>query len=209
MSFLTEWITNIILLVLLASVIELLLPGNQFQNYVKMVIGLLILMAMLSPVLKIVKTDFNEVFEHLDLPAAATEGELKKSIEKNKSEIEEKQRAYILEQMAVQMKKQVQEELEKTYGIVIHDLQVQMDFQRGTFKPEDITNARVVLARSTEKGNVSAVEEVEVHVSDQGSEDLAVNQAVLDRITHFLASRWQLDKQQLKIVMEGGEESSQ
>jgi stage III sporulation protein AF len=209
MSIITEWITNIIILVLLASVIELLLPGNQFQNYIKMVIGLLILMAMLSPVLKLVKTDLDEVFNSMDLPAAAKESEIKKSIEKNKSEIQDTQHAYILEQMAVQMKKQVQEELKKTYELGIVDLQIQMDTNAVSLNPEQITGVKVVLAQDRGEKNVSEVKEVDVSVSEQGFDDQAENDAVPDDVIHFLAGQWQLDSQHVEAKMEGGEESSQ
>jgi stage III sporulation protein AF len=207
LGFLTEWITNIIVLVLLAGVIELLLPGNQFQSYIKMVIGLLILLAMLSPLFKLLNSDMDQVFQAMELPAAAKENEIKNSIEKNKSEIQGAQRAYILEQMAVPMKKQVQEELNKTYELEIVDLQIQTNSGTDPLKPEDITGAKVVLAKHHEQAGISEVSEVDVNISDAGNQ--AEKNEVPEEIVHFLASRWQLDSQQVEAEMEGGEESSQ
>lgn len=207
MGFLTEWITNIIVLVLLAGVIELLLPGNQFQSYIKMVIGLLILLAMLSPLFKLLNSDMDQVFQAMELPAAAKENEIKNSIEKNKSEIQGAQRAYILEQMAVPMKKQVQEELNKTYELEIVDLQIQTNSGTDPLKPEDITGAKVVLAKHHEQAGISEVSEVDVNISDAGNQ--AEKNEVPEEIVHFLASQWQLDSQQVEAEMEGGEESSQ
>ncbi|MCM3730644.1 stage III sporulation protein AF [Fictibacillus nanhaiensis] len=207
MGFLTEWITNIIVLVLLAGVIELLLPGNQFQSYIKMVIGLLILLAMLSPLFKLLNSDMDQVFQAMELPAAAKENEIKNSIEKNKSEIQGAQRAYILEQMAVPMKKQVQEELNKTYELEIVDLQIQTNSGTDPLKPEDITGAKVVLAKHHEQAGISEVSEVDINISDAGNQ--AEKNEVPEEIVHFLASQWQLDSQQVEAEMEGGEESSQ
>jgi stage III sporulation protein AF len=207
LGFLTEWITNIIVLVLLAGVIELLLPGNQFQSYIKMVIGLLILLAMLSPLFKLLNSDMDQVFQAMELPAATKENEIKNSIEKNKSEIQGAQRAYILEQMAVPMKKQVQEELKKTYELEIVDLQIQTDSGTEPLKLEDITGAKVVLAKHHEQAGISEVSEVDINISDAG--DQAEKNEVPEEIVHFLASQWQLDSQQVEAEMEGGEESSQ
>jgi stage III sporulation protein AF len=207
LGFLTEWITNIIVLVLLAGVIELLLPGNQFQSYIKMVIGLLILLAMLSPLFKLLNSDMDQVFQAMELPAAAKENEIKNSIEKNKSEIQGAQRAYILEQMAVPMKKQVQEELNKTYELEIVDLQIQTNSGTDPLKPEDITGAKVVLAKHHEQAGISQVSEVDINISDAGNQ--AEKNEVPEEIVHFLASQWQLDSQQVEAEMEGGEESSQ
>ncbi|RZT22416.1 stage III sporulation protein AF [Fictibacillus sp. BK138] len=207
MGFLTEWITNIIVLVLLAGVIELLLPGNQFQSYIKMVIGLLILLAMLSPLFKLLNSDMDQVFQAMDLPAAAKEDEIKNSIEKNKSEIQGAQRAYILEQMAVPMKEKVQEELNKTYELEIVDLQIHTNSGTESLKPEDITGVKVVLAKHHESAGISEVSEVEVSISDK--RDQADKGEIPEEIVEFLASQWQLDAKQLEVEMEGGEESSQ
>ena len=37
MEFLTEWLTNIILFILMAIVIDMLLPNSSMQKYAKMV----------------------------------------------------------------------------------------------------------------------------------------------------------------------------
>ncbi|MGM0805380.1 MAG: stage III sporulation protein AF [Bacillota bacterium] len=208
MAFLTEWITNIIILVLLAGVIELLLPGNQFQNYIKMVVGLLILLAMLSPLFKLINADLDQVFLAMDLPAPAKEDEIKNSIEENKSEIQSAQRAYILEQMAVPMKKQVQEELKQTYELEIVDLQIQTEIGKEPLDAEDIRGAKVVLTKYHDQKEVSEVSEVDVSVSGPERKE-SLEPPVSSEVIQFLADQWQLDADQVDVHLEGGEELSQ
>ncbi|MGA4719465.1 stage III sporulation protein AF [Fictibacillus nanhaiensis] len=208
MAFLTEWITNIIILVLLAGVIELLLPGNQFQNYIKMVVGLLILLAMLSPLFKLINSDLDQVFLAMDLPAAAKEDEIKNSIEENKSEIQSAQRAYILEQMAVPMKKQVQEELKQTYELEIVDLQIQTEIGKEPLDAEDVMGAKVVLAKYHDQEEISEVSEVDVSVSGPERKE-SLEPPVSSEVIQFLADQWQLDADQVDVHLEGGEELSQ
>jgi stage III sporulation protein AF len=208
MAFLTEWITNIIILVLLAGVIELLLPGNQFQNYIKMVVGLLILLAMLSPMFKLINSDLDQVFLAMDLPAAAKEDEIKNSIEENKSEIQSAQRAYILEQMAVPMKKQVQEELKQTYELEIVDLQIQTEIGKEPLDAEDVRGAKVVLAKYHDQEEISEVSEVDVSVSGPERKE-SLEPPVSSEVIQFLADQWQLDADQVDVHLEGGEELSQ
>lgn len=208
MAFLTEWITNIIILVLLAGVIELLLPGNQFQNYIKMVVGLLILLAMLSPLFKLINSDLDQVFLAMDLPAAAKEDEIKNSIEENKSEIQSAQRAYILEQMAVPMKKQVQEELKQTYELEIVDLQIQTEIGKEPLDPEDIRGAKVVLAKYHHQAEISEVSEVDVSVSGPERNE-SLEPPVSREVIQFLADQWQLDAKHVDVHLKGGEELSQ
>lgn len=53
MSIITLWVKKLILLVLLATFLELLLPTNAYQKYVRMAMGLLILLTLLTPLLEI------------------------------------------------------------------------------------------------------------------------------------------------------------
>lgn len=50
-AWLHGWLKEIILIVLLAAFVDLLLPNNAFQRYVKTVLGLFILLTLLSPLL--------------------------------------------------------------------------------------------------------------------------------------------------------------
>lgn len=53
MSILILWVKKLILLVLLATFLELLLPDNAYQKYVRLSMGLLILLTLLTPLLEI------------------------------------------------------------------------------------------------------------------------------------------------------------
>jgi len=57
LAWLSDWLKQLLAVVLLASVVELLLPGNSFHRYMRLVLGLLILLAMLSPVMALVRGD--------------------------------------------------------------------------------------------------------------------------------------------------------
>ena len=59
MEFITSWVTNIIVFVLLATVIDMLLPNSAMQKYAKMVIGLLLIAVIISPILKLFHSDFD------------------------------------------------------------------------------------------------------------------------------------------------------
>jgi len=50
MEFVGGWLKQIILLVLVATFFDLLLPNNSMERYVKLVMGLLIIFAILNPI---------------------------------------------------------------------------------------------------------------------------------------------------------------
>lgn len=60
MDGLAGWLRQIIAVLLLASLIDLLLPNRTMQRYVRLVAGLFILMTVATPVLGWMKGDFGE-----------------------------------------------------------------------------------------------------------------------------------------------------
>lgn len=105
MSFLTEWLTSIVLFILFAIVIDMLLPNSSMQKYAKMVVSLLLIVVMLNPIFKLFKTDPEVIFEYLTENGQSQSADIKNHINSEKKEIQATQRAYILEEMAVQLKR--------------------------------------------------------------------------------------------------------
>ena len=64
LEWLSDWLKQILAVVLLASVVDLLMPGKSFHRYMRFVLGLLILLAMLGPVLKLVRDDPSVLLEN-------------------------------------------------------------------------------------------------------------------------------------------------
>jgi len=60
MDGLAAWLRQIIAVILLASIIDLLLPNRTMQRYVRLVAGLFILMTLATPLLNWMKGDFSD-----------------------------------------------------------------------------------------------------------------------------------------------------
>jgi stage III sporulation protein AF len=59
----TAWIKNIILVVLFASFMELLLPNSSMKKFIRVIMGIFIMLAILNPVLSFFQTEKPE--EHI------------------------------------------------------------------------------------------------------------------------------------------------
>ncbi|MFF2909900.1 stage III sporulation protein AF [Paenibacillus sp. NPDC057934] len=57
MTWLSDWLREIILVVLLAAFVELLLPSKSMERYARLVLSLLILLTLLNPVVSLLKGD--------------------------------------------------------------------------------------------------------------------------------------------------------
>ncbi|WP_075982265.1 stage III sporulation protein AF [Bacillus massilinigeriensis] len=201
MDFLIEWITNIILFVLLATVIDMLLPNSNLQKYTKMVTGLLLMAIILSPILKIVSQDFQiPTFEFIQDKNAENLIEIKKK------EIQASQTAYILEQTAVQMKNDAQEELMTGYGLMITDIDLSVNDQaQGNF-PENVEKIKVQLTSIEEKTNtVEAISKVEINTDE--SPPTNDQSDTLERITSHLSEKWGVGQEMIDVMVKGGSTS--
>lgn len=201
MSFIYEWVTNIILIILLATILELLLPSSAFQKYVKVVIGLLLIIAILNPLIKLFSVDLNHQLASFGLDGAEFEqSEMKNLIENKKSEIQASQDAYILEQMAVQLRQKVEGKLEDQFEKRLKDVVVQDQSQIGSKEDQWIVNVTVESYEGDE--SIEVVKEISIDTSK--NEQVEVESSDLDEIERFLSKEWEIPIDQIVLVEEGG-----
>lgn len=138
--------------------------------------GLLLILAILNPILKLLSTDFNESIASLYQNDYLDEEKMKNLIENNKTIIQAGQQAYIVEQMAVPMENIVEEELVNKYGVHIKELEIQANEQ---YHNENLANyieqvsikLTKALSDTTNENTIEVVEKVEVNISDNKDEE--------------------------------------
>lgn len=59
LAWLAAWLKQIIAVVLLAGLIDLLLPNQTMQRYVRLIAGLIILLTLLSPIIRLLQGDYD------------------------------------------------------------------------------------------------------------------------------------------------------
>ncbi|MEH7417653.1 stage III sporulation protein AF [Neobacillus drentensis] len=203
MDFLKEWVTNIILFILLATVIDMLLPNSSMQKYTKMVTGLLLIAIILTPVLKLISKDFETTMSSIPSYQAPGEKNMKNSIDLKKKEIQASQHAYILEEMAVQLKKDVKEELMNQYGLEIEKIDLAVNEESDKAFPENLQKVTVLL-KQPDNGvkTVEAIKQIEINTEKPlPSEGTTVE---TEKIASFLSQKWNVTEETVKVSIEGG-----
>lgn len=203
MQFVTEWIRNIIVFLLLATMLHLILPNSNLQKYVKFVVSLLLVVLILTPLFKLLQTDVNEVIANFNQEKYVADGSIKNSIDTKKKEIQALTRAYSLEEMAVKMKKEVGKEFEKKYGVTVSEIKIIAAETKEEVKAaKDIQSVIVTLKEAEVKKNdaIETVKPVEINTRAprKTSEETNIE------MKQFFSSRWQLEDKQIQVQMEGG-----
>lgn len=218
MGYLEGWVSQLVLIVLFAVILELLLPTGGFQKYVKFVIGLVLIVALLDPVIKLFHLDPGEIISGLRTGQGSSQ--VMSQTNQQKTEIEKAQSAYIQEEVAVQLKNSVKEELNGRYGLQIE----RMGLSVQQVQPQDMSlkSITVIVAKSGDKtgaqaggqagaqgsnfSSVKPVKDVSINVESQAPPNNAgMTSAEADKIRSFLAERWGVDKKIISLRMEGGD----
>ncbi|MBP2240830.1 stage III sporulation protein AF [Cytobacillus eiseniae] len=203
MEFIKEWITNIILFVLLATVIDMLLPNSNLQKYIKMVTGLLLIAIILTPILKLVTNDFEEVLATIPSIEASGGESLENSIEMQKKEIQAFQHAYILEEMAVQLKKDVEEELMEQYDLEVMKIKFQVDEQDQRDFPENLQKVMIYVKNKDEEAEaVEVIKKVEINTEETLPSIQVSNEA--EKVASLFAQKLNVDVNMIEVLVEGG-----
>lgn len=194
MSFLTGWVTNIIIFIMLATIMDMLLPNTAMRKYAKMVIGLLLITALLSPIFKLLSTDVDELIEAAMSMNVKETGNMENLIDSKKKEIQAVTSAYILEEVAVQLKMDGEEELINRYNYAFEQIEVSLKTLDNPVIPNDIAVISVTLAEHTDDV-IETVQRVEIDTK----KSLPNQSEQAEEVKQFLAIQWGIDAEQIEV----------
>ncbi|WLV23533.1 stage III sporulation protein AF [Aciduricibacillus chroicocephali] len=194
-----QWIYQIIAFLILAAIIDLLIPSTRLQKYVRLAIGMTMMLLFLKPVFHLFGTDVERLLERGVSPLFADkqETQIKNQVEMQKSEILGVRQAYISKQMAVQLKEQINPVLKERHQAEISNLELKVSDQAG-----EIEKAEAVLKQAEEEDAVAKVDTVIIGSPAKAEQKIPKKEE--DAIRDILQKEWNLDKQQLTLLWEGG-----
>ncbi|SHG67733.1 MULTISPECIES: stage III sporulation protein AF [Virgibacillus] len=204
MQIVIDWVTQIILFILLATIIDLVIPANSMKKYMKLVVGLILILILLKPIFYIfqidvqraVESSLSGVFEEMNQNKS-----LDNAIKTQKNEIEATQDAYILEQMAVQLKEIAKDPLHEAFQTEITDIQFQ--FANGKDKSYENLDKVIVYVNELKNGE-GAVRNVDNVVIYSDSPDVSKENNELKDIENKLSELWEMEQKKLLLQWEGG-----
>ncbi|KGP72926.1 stage III sporulation protein AF [Pontibacillus yanchengensis] len=207
MEFITEWVTQIILFLLLAFITDLILPTSSLRKYIKLVVGLLLILVFLQPVFKLFEVDVNRLFsqEMMNWENQSEVENMENLIDVKKKEIQASQRAYILEQMAVQLENAAKEELMDEHKVEILNFSFQFSEDEQDLNLEALEQLTVVVSdkqREVQQDDVGEVEDIEINFANQPKKEENSNKS--NTVKNFLSEVWQIPIDKINIQWEGG-----
>lgn len=202
MDLLMEWVTQIIIFVLIASIIDLFIPSTAMKKYIKLVVGLIFILIFLKPVFHLFNINIEHAletsFSHVNLEQ--TNDSIESLIKMQKRDIQASNDAYILKQMTYKLIEIAEDPLIK-HHVSISDIQYK--FLANEEMSYDTLEEVIVYVQPLveEEGDVAIVEEVKIDTKiplDQEEETKR------DHIKLELIDVWELSDKHVTIKWGGG-----
>lgn len=204
MNFLNTWLQGIIVCVIIATIIELILPSGSTKKYIKVVLGMFIVFNIITPVInKITKNNFEissiinmdeyskkmktyETSSQNQVSSNANEQTIKQiyisKLEKDiKNKLKEKN--YTVSKIEIEINEN------EEYSIKQINLLVQKDEEETEEK-----QANAIKIENIETINIQVNENI---IPEQKEENISVNE--ISKIKQYLASEYQINEKQINI----------
>ncbi|MFB9973043.1 stage III sporulation protein AF [Allobacillus sp. SKP2-8] len=198
MSFLMNWVSQIVLFIFLATIVSLLIPKNSHEKVIKLVFGLIVFLLFLHPLKMIFQVEPDQIISQIQLEEFLQgEKDIEKEISDKKIEIQASTDAYILEQLEKQVENTVGEELMATYGVSVQDITIQMK-ENATEEEPQMDEVTFRLAENKQE-LIEPIEDVSIPASnhtDRRDRDIEIAQSI--------SSLLDLPLQAVEIEWEGG-----
>ncbi|MBB6448923.1 stage III sporulation protein AF [Geomicrobium halophilum] len=191
-----------IVFLLIAVILELLLPTATMKRYADLVLGLIMMILILQPVFDLLNRDPSTWFEWDEIQVTEGVDKMESEIDEKKSEIQASQDAYISEQVAARLSSEAEPVLEEDFDLFLQDIAVSDTpgleiFVEAGEEPEEQEH------EEEEPSSVPPVEEVSTNTTEapdstRPNQDSSNTEEVRER----LAEIWEVDESIIDVSLE-------
>lgn len=198
-KFINSWAQGIILAVIIATIIEIIIPEGNNKKYVKTVIGLYILFIIIYPLITKIsnnKFNFDSIIAKTSKEVSMYDSKVANSIETN---------TYIENTYKNNLKEKIKEKIEEK-GYTVLDFNIYIETQNEETY-EQINSIVLKLQKANKEQNtikgVNKIEEINVNIKNNKTEDLKTEKELTDSeiksIKEYLNNMYSIEEERIHI----------
>ena len=193
-EFLSSWAQGIIVAVIIATLIEMILPNSSSKKYVKVVIGMYILFTIVSPIIKKVggkDINLNTInIEKYEQQIAKSDNTISRKFEDNNTRS-------IKDIYVSNLKADISAKLkEKGYEIDISDIQIKDD---ENYTIEKITLKLIKTEKKQEKNHEIVINTVEIGNTISQKDSKTLSDDDKQEVKDYISETYDIDKKNINI----------
>ncbi len=198
-DFLSNWAQGIIVAVIIATIIEMILPNGSSKKYVKVVVGIYILFTIISPIItKFSSNNFN-INDILD--TKAYEEQMAKSDEDISKKIEENNNRTIKDIYQSNLESDIKAKLkDKGYEVLNTYIQIRDD-ENYTIEFISLSLDKKETEESNQVRNIE-IEEVNIQIGETNTQesDTSLASSEKQEIAEYISSTYDIDIKNIEIL---------
>ena len=198
-KFINSWAQGIILAVIIATIIEIIIPEGKNKKYVKTVIGLYILFTIIYPLITKIsnnKLNFDSIIAKTSKEVSMYDSKVANSIETN---------TYIENTYKNNLKEKIKEKIEEK-GYTVLDFNIYIETQNEEIYGQ-INSIVLKLQKANKEQNtikgVNKIEEINVNIKNNKTEDLKTEKELTDSeiksIKEYLNNMYSIEEERIHI----------
>lgn len=193
-EFLSSWAQGIIVAVIIATLIEMILPNSSSKKYVKVVIGMYILFTIVSPIIKKLggkDINLNTInIEKYEQQIAKSDNTISRKFEDNNTRS-------IKDIYVSNLKADISAKLkEKGYEIDTSDIQIKDD---ENYTIEKITLKLIKMEPKQEKNNEIVINTVEIGNTISQKDSKTLSDDDKQEVKDYISETYDIDKKNINI----------
>ena len=198
-DFLSNWAQGIIVAVIIATIIEMILPNGSSKKYVKVVVGIYILFTIISPIItKFSSNNFN-INDILD--TKAYEEQMAKSDEDISKKIEENNNRTIKDIYQSNLESDIKAKLkDKGYEVLNTYIQIRDD-ENYTIEFISLSLDKKETEEINQVRNIE-IEEVNIQIGETNTQesDTSLGSSEKQEIAEYISSTYDIDIKNIEIL---------
>jgi len=187
-DFISSWAEQVVLAVIIATILEMLLPQSKNKKYIKMVIGIYILFCIISP---FIKNSNSFSVEDIDLSKYYIE----ENVEVNQESMDKRLQELYLEELEQDITKKVEE---FGYKVIKCDVKAILDSNNENAGINKVTLEIEKMVNT----NISNVENVEIDINtkENNKEEKGKSEEI-EELTEKLSQYYELEEKKINITL--------
>lgn len=206
--FLKNWTTNLVIFIIVISFLEMILPNGNMRKFVKMTVGLIVILVIINPFIKLIQSDIDiekEVFNNINNQY--------ENREESYREFEDYKNSQIKDLYINKIKDEIDNEIISKTEYKLVDIYIEIDENKDINSYGDIQRLDIILILKEDNSTVSIKKdndikkiEVDINLKDvkedyepNGQQIPNNNLKNLDNIGMKISEKFEIDKEKIFI----------
>lgn len=200
-DFIITWTKGIIVAVIIASIIEMILPNGNSKKYIKMVIGVYIVFNIVAPVINKVTNNSFSLESIIDVNKYTNQIE---SYEVSTEKLDSNNESSIKEMYKINLEKDMKSKLEEK-GYIVNSINIEINNDKEyTIKSVDLKISKTGEQEEKKENTVEKIEKVNIEVSvenriqnNENIENVEISEKEKNEIKEYISSTYEVNKKKI------------